>query len=73
MIVDLDYVRGPAPERLVRAGVGDVLSNFSAVDDWVLSNREQGDPIDRLALTLRAYGGRGAAATSRGRSSPTSS
>jgi glycerol-1-phosphate dehydrogenase [NAD(P)+] len=51
MIVDLDYVRA-APERLVRAGVGDVLSNFSAVEDWILSNREQGDPIDRLALTL---------------------
>lgn len=51
MIVDLDYVRA-APERLVRAGVGDVLSNFSAVEDWVLSNREQGDPIDRLALTF---------------------
>jgi glycerol-1-phosphate dehydrogenase [NAD(P)+] len=51
MIVDLDYVRA-APERLVRAGIGDVLSNFSAVEDWTLSNREQGDPIDRLALTF---------------------
>lgn len=51
MIVDLDYVRA-APDRLVRAGVGDVLSNFSAVDDWLLAGREQGDPIDRLALTL---------------------
>jgi glycerol-1-phosphate dehydrogenase [NAD(P)+] len=51
MIVDLDYVHA-APERLVRAGIGDVLSNFSAVEDWVLSNREQGDPIDRLALTF---------------------
>jgi glycerol-1-phosphate dehydrogenase [NAD(P)+] len=50
-IVDLDYVRA-APPRLVRAGVGDVLSNFSAVDDWLLAGREQGDPIDRLALTL---------------------
>jgi glycerol-1-phosphate dehydrogenase [NAD(P)+] len=50
-IVDLDYVR-TAPDRLVRAGIGDVLSNFSAVDDWLLSHREQGDPIDRLALTL---------------------
>lgn len=51
MVVDLDYVRA-APPRLVRAGVGDVLSNFSAVDDWLLAGREQGDPIDRLALTL---------------------
>jgi glycerol-1-phosphate dehydrogenase [NAD(P)+] len=51
MIVDLDYVRA-APERLVRSGVGDVLSNLSAVEDWELSHREQGDPIDRMALTL---------------------
>jgi glycerol-1-phosphate dehydrogenase [NAD(P)+] len=51
VIVDLDYVRA-APQRLVRAGVGDVISNFSAVDDWILSGRETGEPIDRLALTL---------------------
>jgi glycerol-1-phosphate dehydrogenase [NAD(P)+] len=51
MVVDLDYVRA-APERLVRSGVGDVISNLSAVADWELSHSEQGDPIDRLALTL---------------------
>jgi glycerol-1-phosphate dehydrogenase [NAD(P)+] len=51
MVVDLDYVRA-APERLVRSGVGDVISNLSAVADWELSHAEQGDPIDRLALTL---------------------
>jgi len=51
MIVDLDYVRA-APERLVRAGIGDVLSNLSAVDDWELAGRERGEPLDRLALTL---------------------
>lgn len=51
MVVDLDYVRA-APERLVRAGIGDVLSNFSAVDDWELAGRERGEPLDRLALTL---------------------
>jgi glycerol-1-phosphate dehydrogenase [NAD(P)+] len=51
MIVDLDYVRA-APERLIRAGVGDVLSNFSAVADWELAHAEMGEPIDRLALTF---------------------
>lgn len=51
MIVDLDYVRA-APERLVRAGVGDVISNLSAVDDWLLAAAECGEPVDRLALTL---------------------
>jgi glycerol-1-phosphate dehydrogenase [NAD(P)+] len=51
MIVDLDYVHA-APARLVRAGVGDVLSNFSAAADWLLAGREKGEPVDRLALTL---------------------
>ncbi|WP_165975801.1 iron-containing alcohol dehydrogenase family protein [Actinomadura rubrisoli] len=51
MVVDLDYVRA-APERLVRAGVGDVVSNFSAVDDWLLAAEECGERIDRMALTV---------------------
>ena len=51
MVVDLDYVRA-APERLVRAGVGDVLSNFSAVDDWLLAAAECGERVDRMALTV---------------------
>lgn len=51
MIVDLDYVRA-APERLVRSGVGDVVSNLSAVSDWELAHAETGEPIDRLALTV---------------------
>jgi glycerol-1-phosphate dehydrogenase [NAD(P)+] len=51
MIVDLDYVRS-GPENLVRSGVGDVISNFSAVADWELAHTETGDPIDRLALTV---------------------
>ncbi|MEU5883199.1 iron-containing alcohol dehydrogenase family protein [Spirillospora sp. NPDC047279] len=51
MVVDLDYVRA-APERLVRAGIGDVVSNFSAVDDWLLAAEEQGEKVDRMALTV---------------------
>lgn len=51
MVVDLDYVRA-APERLVRAGIGDVVSNFSAVDDWLLAADAVGERIDRLALTV---------------------
>ncbi|MFP3965769.1 iron-containing alcohol dehydrogenase family protein [Actinomadura fulvescens] len=51
MIVDLDYVRA-APERLVRAGIGDVVSNFSAVDDWLLAAEEVGETVDRMALTV---------------------
>jgi len=51
MVVDLDYVHA-APERLVRAGVGDVLSNFSAVEDWLLAAEECGERVDRMALTV---------------------
>ncbi|TNY34565.1 iron-containing alcohol dehydrogenase family protein [Thermomonospora catenispora] len=51
MIVDLDYVHN-APERLVRAGIGDVISNLSAVEDWLLAAEDCGEPVDRLALTL---------------------
>jgi glycerol-1-phosphate dehydrogenase [NAD(P)+] len=51
MVVDLDYVR-TAPPRLVRAGVGDVVSNLSAVADWELAHDERGEPVDRLALTV---------------------
>ncbi|GAB3652460.1 iron-containing alcohol dehydrogenase family protein [Actinocorallia lasiicapitis] len=51
MIVDLDYVRA-APERLIRSGVGDVVSNISAVADWELAHAQNGEPIDRLALTV---------------------
>ncbi|WP_194293487.1 iron-containing alcohol dehydrogenase family protein [Actinomadura macrotermitis] len=51
MVVDLDYVRA-APPRLVRAGVGDVVSNFSAVEDWLLAAQECGEKVDRMALTV---------------------
>lgn len=51
MIVDLDYVRS-APEHLVRAGIGDVISNLSAVDDWLLAAQECDEPVDRMALTV---------------------
>ncbi|MFG2002458.1 iron-containing alcohol dehydrogenase family protein [Spirillospora sp. NPDC048911] len=56
MIVDLDYVRA-APERLVRAGIGDVVSNFSAVDDWLLASEEVGETVDRMALTVARTAG----------------
>ncbi|WUI04609.1 iron-containing alcohol dehydrogenase family protein [Spirillospora sp. NBC_00431] len=51
MVVDLDYVHA-APARLVRAGIGDVVSNFSAVDDWLLAADECGERVDRMALTV---------------------
>jgi len=51
VVVDLDYVRA-APPRLVRAGVGDAISNLSAIDDWQLAHRERGERVDGLAVTF---------------------
>lgn len=55
VVVDLDFVvRGP--RRQTRAGIGDALSNLSAVADWELANRVRQEPIDGLALTLARTG-----------------
>ncbi len=51
VVVDLDSVR-TAPARLVRAGIGDVVSNLSAIADWELAAAQTGEPIDGLAVTL---------------------
>ncbi|KUP96247.1 iron-containing alcohol dehydrogenase family protein [Thermobifida cellulosilytica] len=51
VVVDVDYVRA-APERLVRSGVGDVLSNLSAIADWELAGAETGEPVDGMAVTF---------------------
>lgn len=51
ILVDLDFVHD-APRALVRSGVGDVISNLSAIEDWHLGNVERGEPIDGLAVSM---------------------
>jgi glycerol-1-phosphate dehydrogenase [NAD(P)+] len=51
VVVDVDFVR-EAPAEMVRAGVGDVISNLSAIEDWLLSFRERGEPVDGLAISF---------------------
>ncbi len=51
VIVDLDRVRS-GPPRLVRAGIGDVVNNLSAIADWELAAADLGEPVDGLAVTL---------------------
>ncbi|WP_395656134.1 iron-containing alcohol dehydrogenase family protein [Nocardioides sp.] len=51
VVVDLDYVRA-APTPLVSGGVGDVVSNLSAIEDWLLAGAERGEPVDGLALAF---------------------
>ena len=51
VVVDLDRVRS-GPLRLVRAGIGDVVNNLSAIADWELAAADCGEPVDGLAVTL---------------------
>ncbi|MBG0813372.1 iron-containing alcohol dehydrogenase family protein [Planomonospora sp. ID82291] len=51
IMVDLDFVHD-APPALVRSGVGDVVSNLSAIEDWQLGSAERGEPIDGLACSM---------------------
>ncbi|SBT53006.1 iron-containing alcohol dehydrogenase family protein [Micromonospora narathiwatensis] len=55
VIVDLDFVEA-GPERHNRAGVGDVVSNISALADWELARQVRGEPVDGLAASLARMG-----------------
>src|SRR5918911_712650 len=48
VIVDLDYVRR-SPPRMRRSGIGDAVSNLSAIADWRLAERERGEAVDGVA------------------------
>jgi glycerol-1-phosphate dehydrogenase [NAD(P)+] len=56
VVIDLDVIR-EAPVRFVRSGIGDALSNISAVADWELANREHGEAIDGLAAAMARQAG----------------
>ncbi len=56
LLIDLDVIR-EAPMRFVRSGIGDALSNISAVADWELANRVNGEKIDGLAAAMARQAG----------------
>lgn len=56
VVVDLDYVRA-APPQLVRAGIGDVVSNLSAIEDWLLAHDLRGEPVDGLSVAFARTAG----------------
>lgn len=51
VVIDIDIV-GSAPERYVRAGIGDLVSNLTAVDDWRMSHTRRGEPFDEFAASI---------------------
>jgi glycerol-1-phosphate dehydrogenase [NAD(P)+] len=51
VVVDLDYVRR-SDAGLRRSGVGDVISNLSAIADWRLAARERAEELDGVAVTF---------------------
>jgi glycerol-1-phosphate dehydrogenase [NAD(P)+] len=51
VIVDTDVVRS-APPQTLRAGLGDVLSNLSAIEDWRLADARNADVFDGYSALL---------------------
>lgn len=56
VIVDLDEVQ-KAPRDMVAAGIGDAVSNLSAIADWELSREVTGEQIDGLAVAMARTAG----------------
>jgi glycerol-1-phosphate dehydrogenase [NAD(P)+] len=55
VIVDLDFVE-TGPDRVNRGGIGDAISNISALADWELAREVRGEPVDGLAASLARMG-----------------
>ena len=55
VIVDLDFVE-TGPDRVNRGGIGDAISNISALADWELAREIRGEPVDGLAASLARMG-----------------
>jgi len=51
VVVDLEII-GRAPINSIRAGVGDLLSNFSALEDWKLGVLRTGETCHDLAAVI---------------------
>lgn len=51
IVVDIDIIN-KSPEILLYAGVADIVSNLSAIQDWLLAHNETGEPINELSFML---------------------
>ena len=51
IIVDINIIN-KSPELLLYAGVADIVSNLSAIQDWLLAHNNIGEPINELSYML---------------------
>jgi glycerol-1-phosphate dehydrogenase [NAD(P)+] len=51
VVVDINVIQS-APMKYLQAAAGDILSNISATNDWVLSSMHTNEPINDLAYLL---------------------
>lgn len=51
IVVDINIIN-KSPEILLYAGVADIVSNLSAIQDWLLAHNEIGEPINELSYML---------------------
>jgi glycerol-1-phosphate dehydrogenase [NAD(P)+] len=51
ILVDMDLMK-EAPLDNIRAGIGDLISNYSALQDWQLAHKDKKENIDDFAASL---------------------
>lgn len=51
IILDLEVIK-KSPKELILAGVGDLITNLSAIQDWKLAHNIINEPINELAFML---------------------
>lgn len=51
IVVDLEIIR-KSPKKLILAGVADLVSNLSAIQDWLLAHHNINEPLNELAFML---------------------
>lgn len=51
IIVDLDVIC-KSPKKLLLAGIADIVSNLSALEDWKLAHKNAGETINEMAYML---------------------
>lgn len=51
VIIDLDIIKS-SPKRYLRAAAGDILSNLSSINDWVIAHQQKNENINDIAFQL---------------------